>query len=137
MYLDELRDYCLTFDETTEDQPFGPDHLVFRIRNRIFAIVDLDGVSVNLKCDPERALELRQEHPEDIKPGYHMNKRHWNTVVLRGSLPDHLIRQLLSHSYELVKGKGKTTRGGGPRGGSGGEGERTSALGKKRKSPPK
>lgn len=105
MHLDELRDHCLGLPEVTEDMPFGPDVLVFRFQGKMFALVSLDGESVNLKCDPERALELRDEHPDLITPGYHMNKRHWNTVALRGRLPTELVRDLVNHSYALVSAR--------------------------------
>jgi predicted DNA-binding protein (MmcQ/YjbR family) len=83
--------------------PFGPDVLVYKIGGKMFALVIPDDFppSVNLKCDPDRALELRDRY-EDIQPGYHMNKRHWNTLVLEGRLPAHLVRELIEHSYQLV-----------------------------------
>ncbi len=106
MFLDELRELCLSLPEATEDQPFGPDVLVFRVRGKMFALTDLRGDSVNLKADPERSPELRDEYPEGIQPGYHMNKKHWNTVTLRGGgVPDALIRELVAHSYSLVAPK--------------------------------
>ena len=83
--------------------PFGPDVLVYKVGGKMFALVIPDDFppSVNLKCDPNRALELRDRY-EDIQPGYHMNKRHWNTVTLDGSLPAALLRELIEHSYQLV-----------------------------------
>lgn len=87
-------------DETT---PFGPDVLVYKVGGRMFALTVPDEfpARINLKCDPERAVILRDEH-EAIIPGYHMNKRHWNTLVLDGSLPSKLVNELIDHSYELV-----------------------------------
>jgi predicted DNA-binding protein (MmcQ/YjbR family) len=87
-------------EETT---PFGSDVLVYKVGGKIFALTAPDQfpARINLKCDPERALALRDEHPAVI-PGYHMNKRHWNTLVLDGSLPATLVRELIDHSYELV-----------------------------------
>lgn len=87
-------------EETT---PFGPEHLVHKVGGRIFAIHSPmeDPIRLNLKCDPDRAVELRKEH-EAVIPGYHMNKRHWNTLILDGSLPAGLVKELIRHSYDLV-----------------------------------
>ena len=104
MTFDELRDYCLAKPVTEETLPFGPDTLVFKVAGKMFALTGLDeaDLRVNLKCDPDRAVELRERHPE-IRPGWHMNKHHWNTVYLEdGDLPDALVRGLIDHSYELV-----------------------------------
>ena len=105
MLADELREYFLEKASTTEEQPFGPDVLVYKVKGKMFAtlgIDDHDGLGrANLKCDPDRAIELRDEH-DAILPGYHMNKRHWNTLVLDGSLPAELVRELVDHSYNLV-----------------------------------
>jgi len=104
MTLDELRDYCLAKPATEETLPFGPDTLVFKAGGKMFALTGLDeeDLRVNLKCDPERAIQLRERY-EDIKPGWHMNKKHWNTVHLDNSdLRDDFVRELIDHSYELV-----------------------------------
>ncbi|MEO8616038.1 MAG: MmcQ/YjbR family DNA-binding protein [Luteolibacter sp.] len=87
-------------EETT---PFGPDVLVYKVGGKMFALTQPDEfpARLNLKCDPERAVILRDEH-ESIIPGYHMNKRHWNTLVLDGSLPTKLVCELIDHSYDLV-----------------------------------
>lgn len=87
-------------EETT---PFGPDALVYKVAGKMFALAVPDDfpARINLKCDPERAVLLRDEHPAII-PGYHMSKRHWNTVTLDGSLPAALVRELIDHSYDLV-----------------------------------
>ena len=87
-------------EETT---PFGPDSLVYKVAGKMFALASPDAFpsSINLKCDPDRAELLRAEHPA-ITPGYHMSKRHWNTVVLDGSVPSSLVRELIDHSYDLV-----------------------------------
>jgi predicted DNA-binding protein (MmcQ/YjbR family) len=82
--------------------PFGDDTLVFRVMNKIFALTNLEGeISINLKCDPAKAIELREEYSAII-PGYHMNKQHWNTLVMNGSLKKELVTSLISHSYELI-----------------------------------
>ncbi len=103
MTLEAFRSHCMRKPGFSEDFPFGPETLVFRVAGRIFALMDADDfVSVNLKCDPERAIELRERY-EGITPGYHMNKRHWNTVVTDGSVPGRLLLELADHSYELVR----------------------------------
>lgn len=86
-----------------ETTPFGPEHLVYKVGGKMFALISPDELPsrANLKCDPERALDLRDRH-EEITPGYHMNKRHWNTLDLGGRLPAALIRDLIEHSYRLV-----------------------------------
>ncbi|MBS1548154.1 MAG: MmcQ/YjbR family DNA-binding protein [Bacteroidetes bacterium] len=102
MNIETFRQLCLQKPGVTEETPFGPDTLVFKVAGKMFALTGLDTfASVNLKCDPERAVELREEH-EGILPGYHMNKRHWNTVLTDGSVKDTLVRELLDHSYALV-----------------------------------
>ena len=106
MNIETFRDFCLTLPHTTEDMPFGEDFLVFRICNRIFALTNLEHipVSVSLKCDPERAIELREQYPDKIVAGYHLNKKHWNTILLE-SLPEVLIKEMVQHSYEQVLAK--------------------------------
>ncbi len=103
MDLPEVIEYFLTKLGAEETTPFGPDVLVYKISGKMFALAAPDDfpVRINLKCDPERALVLRDEY-ESIIPGYHMNKRHWNTVILDGSLPTQLVKELIDHSYELV-----------------------------------
>ena len=103
MHLDTFRDLCLAQPGATEDQPFGPDTLVFKVAGKMFALLNVERLppAVNLKCDPERALELREAYI-GVRPGYHMNKRHWNTVELKGDVPSSVIRDLVEHSYALV-----------------------------------
>lgn len=97
-----FREYCLAKPGTSEDTPFDENTLCLRVGGKIFAILDIDQFeSVNLKCDPERAAELREQFP-GIQPGYHMNKKHWNTVMADGSVSDKLILELTDHSYDLV-----------------------------------
>ena len=97
-----FREYCLSKPGTSEDTPFDENTLCFKVGGKIFAIIDIELFeSVNLKCDPERAVELREQYP-GIVPGYHMNKKHWNTVMFDGSVSDKLILELVDHSYELV-----------------------------------
>lgn len=102
MYIDEFRDYCLAKPGVTEDTPFGPDTLVMKVMNKVFAITGIvEYEFINLKCDPERAVELREEF-DGIRPGWHMNKVHWNSVFTDGSVPEKLMRELIDHSYELI-----------------------------------
>ena len=103
MTLDALRTYCLAKSGTTEETPFGPDVLVFKVMGKMFALTNMEEwpLEVNLKCDPERAIELREEY-EAVQPGYHMNKKHWNTVVLNGSVSLPEIHAWIDHSYALV-----------------------------------
>jgi predicted DNA-binding protein (MmcQ/YjbR family) len=96
-----FRTYSLSKKGVTEDFPFDEYTLALRVMGKIFALTGLDSerFTVNLKCDPDYALELREQYPE-VQPGYHMNKKHWNTVDFEGSLPATLLRQLIDHSYE-------------------------------------
>ena len=99
----ELRDWCLQFNGAIEDFPFGPELSVFKVAGKMFAASLLDDarLGVSLKCDPDLAVALRDSYPA-IRPGYHLNKRHWNTITLDGSLPDQLVRDLIEDSYDLV-----------------------------------
>ncbi|MET8506185.1 MmcQ/YjbR family DNA-binding protein [Streptomyces sp. NPDC004787] len=99
---EQLRAFCLDFNGATEEFPFRPEISVFKVAGKMFALatLDADPLSVNLKCDPDEAVRLRGEHPA-ITPGWHMNKRHWNTVRV-GELPDRLVRELVEDSYDLV-----------------------------------
>ncbi len=102
MYLDELREYCMAKKGVTEGTPFGPDTLVLKVMNKIFAITSIDDYEfVNLKCDPEYAAELRETEP-GIKPGWHMNKTHWNSVMADGSVGEKLFKELIDISYNLI-----------------------------------
>ena len=103
MDLAKYREYCLSKPQTTEGTPFGPDVVVFKVGGKMFALASLDEVpaTANLKCDPDLALELRDRY-EQVTPGYHMNKKHWNTVEIEGGIPDVELRKMIDHSYELV-----------------------------------
>ncbi len=103
MDLPEAIDLCLGLPGAGETTPFGPEVLVYKVAGKIFALTDPGDFPprMNLKCDPVRADELRERY-DAVQPGYHMNKRHWNTVALDGSLPPSLVRELILHSYELV-----------------------------------
>lgn len=104
MDLERVRDYALSRPgKITEDLPFDDEVLVFRIAGKIFLLTNINAVpfTINVKCDPERALELRERYPE-IRPGFHMNKKMWNTVDLSGGLPERLVKELIEHSYDEV-----------------------------------
>lgn len=104
MYLDELRDFAMGLAHVTEDFPFDERTLVFRVGGKIFLLTDVEEPwEFNAKCDPERAVELRERYPDAVRPGYHMNKTHWNTVRLDMGLDERLLRELIEHSYELVR----------------------------------
>lgn len=101
--VDEARSQMLAMAKVTEETPFGPEVLVYKVLGKMFATLGFENEvgRMNLKCDPDRALELRDEH-DAIVPGYHMNKKHWNTLVLDGALARSLVVELIGHSYELV-----------------------------------
>ncbi|MEZ0539553.1 MmcQ/YjbR family DNA-binding protein [Fibrella arboris] len=103
MTVDELRDYCLSKPATTESFPFNETTLVFKVAGKLFALSDIESrpMRVSLKCEPERAAELRESY-RAIQAAFHMNKTHWNTVTSDGSLRDSFIRELIDHSYERV-----------------------------------
>jgi predicted DNA-binding protein (MmcQ/YjbR family) len=101
---DDLHELCLSFPGSTSDEPFGPDTIAYRVAGKLFALTpkDADPVRINLKCDPWLATQLRDEHPTAVLPGYHMNKRHWNTVVDDGSIDSDLIVSMVEDSYDLI-----------------------------------
>lgn len=105
MDIETYRNYCLSKKGVTETFPFGPDTLVFKVMGKMFALSDIDAfASINLKCDPEESVHLRERYPA-VLPGYHMSKLHWNTVLMDGTIPDKLILQWIDHSYEQVVAK--------------------------------
>ncbi|TXI86526.1 MAG: MmcQ/YjbR family DNA-binding protein [Crocinitomicaceae bacterium] len=102
MNLDTFRTFCLNMKGTSEGFPFDEKTLAFKVGGKLFALLDIDEfTSVNLKCDPEKAIDLREQFL-GVQPGYHMNKKHWNTVVLQSDVSDQLLLELVVHSYELV-----------------------------------
>lgn len=102
MDIESFREYCITKPGVTEGFPFDNKTLVFKVMGKMFALCDVDLFTfINLKCDPERAIELREQY-ESIKPGYHMNKALWNSVYMDGTIPDKLTKELTDHSYELI-----------------------------------
>lgn len=108
MDIESLQQYCLSKPGAEETLPFGPDTLVYKVNGKVFLLVglDQDPLRFNVKCDPEIAIELREEHA-CVLPGFHMNKKHWNTIVIDGSVPSKTLREWIDWSYDLVKGKKK------------------------------
>ena len=108
MNIESLREYCLSKPGVEETLPFGPDNLVYKISGKIFLITSLnqEQLRFNVKCDPELAIELREKH-HCVLPGYHMNKKHWNTIVVDGSVPVNHLKMWIDHSYDLVKPNNK------------------------------
>ncbi|MGO4912786.1 MmcQ/YjbR family DNA-binding protein [Leeuwenhoekiella sp. W20_SRS_FM14] len=113
MNIENYREYCIKKPGTTEEFPFDQNTLVFKVMGKMYALSSLSSWEqgeprINLKCDPEEALQLRADYPESIFPGFHMNKTHWNTVVLNGELTPKLLTQFIDNSYDLiVKGLSK------------------------------
>jgi len=111
MNIETLREYCVSKPGAEETLPFGPDTLVFKVAGKMFLLTSLDEeqLSFNVKCDPDQAEELRAEYP-CVQPGYHMNKKHWNTIVVDGSVPVKLLKQWIDDSYELVAPKSRGSK---------------------------
>ena len=110
MNIEQLREYCLQKPEAEETRPFGPDTLVYKVNGKAFLLMGFDSypIQFNVKCDPDKAVELREEYPLSVLPGYHMNKKHWNTIIVDGTLSLKQLKAFIDSSYELVKGKKKT-----------------------------
>lgn len=108
MDIETLREYCLSKPGAEETFPFGPDTLVFKVNGKLFLLVGLDEEQLrfNVKCNPDKAIELREEH-SCVLPGYHMNKKHWNTIVVDGSVSAKQLKEWIDHSYDLVTAKKK------------------------------
>jgi len=104
MDIESLRDYVIQKPNVTEGFPFGEDVLVFKVNNKLFLLLSLDAqpLQFNAKCNPDEALELREEYPDAVLPGYHMNKKHWNTIIINGTLANKQLLQMIDNSYELV-----------------------------------
>jgi predicted DNA-binding protein (MmcQ/YjbR family) len=117
MNIEQLRAYCLSKKQVEETQPFGPENLVYKLGGKVFLITSLDYVehlSFNVKCDPDLAIELRERYA-CVQPGYHMNKKHWNTIVIDGSVSSAQLKEWIDHSYDLVHAKTPQMRGKLPR----------------------
>jgi predicted DNA-binding protein (MmcQ/YjbR family) len=109
MNIEQLREYCLSKKDAEETLPFGPDTLVFKVNGKVFLLTGLEShpLQFNVKCDPDKALELREEYPLSILPGYHMNKKHWNTIIVDGTISSKQLKEFIDDSYDLVKPKKK------------------------------
>lgn len=107
MNLEQLREYCLDKPGAEETLPFGPDTLVYKVNGKIFLLTGFDShpLQFNVKCDPDKAIELREAYPQHVLPGYHMNKQHWNTVIADGKIPLRQIKEYIDDSYRLVVGR--------------------------------
>lgn len=107
MHIELLRNYALSKPNAAESFPFGEETLVFKVNNKIFLLASLDAqpLQFNVKCNPDKAIELRVEFPDAVLPGYHMNKKHWNTIVVNGKLSNQQLKEMIDASYDLVKGK--------------------------------
>lgn len=105
MNIEQLRDYLISLDDVEETTPFGPDVLVYKTNNRMFLLLPLaaDSLRFNVKCDPELAIQLREQYPNSVLPGYHMNKAHWNTIILNGELTRNQAIEQITHSYTLIR----------------------------------
>ncbi|HAC22517.1 MAG TPA: MmcQ-like protein [Porphyromonadaceae bacterium] len=103
MNIEEVRDYCLSFKGVTESMPFDNTTLVFKVMHKMFLLLPLDGIkrSISVKCNPEKALALREDY-EAVQPAYHFNKKHWNSIDLESDMSDQLIREWIQHSYAMV-----------------------------------
>ena len=105
MNIETFRDYCIAKPGVTEGFPFDKTTLVFKVMNKMFALTDVDSFEyINLKCDPERAMELREQY-DGIKPGYHMHKQQWNSVYINSDVPEDLLIELIEHSFDLIVAK--------------------------------
>ncbi len=105
MNIEDIRDFCLAKGEVTESFPFDNETLVFKVKGKMFLLAGINSpLAMNVKCDPEKAQELREKYPA-VQPGYHMNKQHWNTIIIDGSLDDQLIHEWIEDSYYLVASK--------------------------------
>ena len=111
MDIESLREYCLSKAGADESLPFGPDTLVYKVNGKIFLITGLDEeqLSFNVKCDPDLAIELREQY-SCVLPGYHMNKKHWNTVVVDGSVSSKQLKEWIDHSYDLVNSQTRSSK---------------------------
>lgn len=109
MDIEQLRNFALALPDVEEALPFGPDTLVYKLNGKIFLLVALDSspLQFNVKCDPDTAIELREQYPHAVLPGYHMNKKHWNTILVDGTVHTKQLLSFIQDSYQLIKGKKK------------------------------
>lgn len=107
MHIEELREYVIKKPSVTEGFPFGDTVIVFKVNSKVFLLVPLDTerLQFNVKCNPDKAIQLREEYPDCVLPGYHMNKKHWNTVIVDGTLSSKQLKEMVDESYNLVAKK--------------------------------
>ncbi|MBS1742496.1 MAG: MmcQ/YjbR family DNA-binding protein [Bacteroidetes bacterium] len=105
MDIETIREYALSLGKVEEGFPFGENTLVFKVKGKIFLLLSLDAepLRFNVKCEPDRAIELREEFPDSVLPGYHMNKKHWNTIIVNGQLPSKMVLEMIRNSFGLIK----------------------------------
>jgi predicted DNA-binding protein (MmcQ/YjbR family) len=105
MNIETIREYALSLGKVEEGFPFGENTLVFKVKGKIFLLLSLDAepLRFNVKCEPDRAIELREEFPDSVLPGYHMNKKHWNTIIVNGQLPSKMVLEMIRNSFGLIK----------------------------------
>ena len=110
MHAESIREYAIAKENVTEGFPFGESTLVFKVNNKVFLLLALDEqpLRFNIKCDPDLAIELREQY-DCVQPGYHMNKKHWNTIVVDGSVPNKKLKEWIDHSYQLIAYKAPQT----------------------------
>ena len=103
-HIEAVREWVLSLEDVEETTPFGPETLVYKTAGRMFLLLPLDeeDLRFNVKCDPEEAIQLREQYPHSVLPGYHMNKKHWNTVLFEGRIPDKILTKMIDDSYLLV-----------------------------------
>ncbi len=106
MNAEEIREYALQKEAVSESFPFGGDTLVFKVKDKVFLLIGLDSdpLQFNVKCDPDKAIELRETYPEVVLPGYHMNKKHWNSIIVK-NLKNSMVKEMIDDSYDLVRKK--------------------------------
>ncbi len=109
MHIEDIRDYVLSLPEVEETTPFGPDVIVYKTNGKMFLLlpIETEQLQFNVKCDPERAIQLREQYPEAVLPGYHMSKKHWNTLVAGKGLTTKQLIDFINDSYQLIREKGK------------------------------
>lgn len=107
MNAEAIRDFALSLTNVSEHFPFDEVTLVFKTNDKMFLLLPLDAVdlTINVKCDPEKAIQLRQDFPDTVMPGYHMNKKHWNTILIKGQMRWEQIKEMIMHSHQLVSDK--------------------------------
>ena len=104
MHVEWVRDLCLSFEDVEECQPFGPENLVYKIKGKMFLLISLDDIPprINIKTDPDKSIDLREAYPDNILPGFHMNKKHWISIASNSDITADLVQDLIQDSYDLI-----------------------------------